>query len=199
MTRSATTRFRFGVLFVGVARRWRRALDERIACTGLTDATWTPLVHLHRSGGGISQKELAALVGIDGSSLVRLLDILCRDGLVERQPDPDDRRARRLLLTPAGHAAVAELRTVLEVAEAEMLADVDDAELDAMMSALERIDTRLQLLRAAPGPDSGTGTGADAGTDTGPSSDTSSGTGPDGDTQPEAAAPMPRTAARPGR
>ncbi|WP_410859550.1 MarR family winged helix-turn-helix transcriptional regulator, partial [Paraburkholderia sp. SIMBA_054] len=56
----------------------------------MTDATWVPLVHLHQTGGGLTQKELAALVGIDGSSLVRLLDILCRQGLAERRVDERD-------------------------------------------------------------------------------------------------------------
>ncbi|QDL91658.1 MarR family transcriptional regulator [Paroceanicella profunda] len=150
MTDSASARVHFGMQFNGLARRWRRALDARIAVTGLTDATWAPLVHLQRSGGGISQKDLAALVGIDGSSLVRLLDILCREGLVERQPDPQDRRARRLELTPAGHAAVRELSVILEAAESEMLADLDDTELRAMMDAFARIDARLQMLRTPP-------------------------------------------------
>ncbi|MGG2362798.1 MarR family transcriptional regulator, partial [Salmonella enterica] len=55
-------RARFGLEFALLARRWRRTLDFRLAEAGLTDATWAPLVHLHESGDGISQKALAALV-----------------------------------------------------------------------------------------------------------------------------------------
>ena len=74
-------RFRFGHQFSLLARQWRRAVETRLEQAGLTDATWAPLVHLSASGGGITQKELAALVGIDGSTLVRLLDILSDKGL----------------------------------------------------------------------------------------------------------------------
>ena len=82
-----TPRSRFGIRFALLARRWRQSLDAHLAEAGLSDATWVPLVHLHESGGGITQKDLAALVGIDSSSLVRLLDILCRQGLAERRVD----------------------------------------------------------------------------------------------------------------
>ena len=55
---------------------WRHALDGRMAALGLSDAAWPPLVYLDRSGEGVTQSELATRCGIDGSTLVRLLDIL---------------------------------------------------------------------------------------------------------------------------
>ena len=97
--------FQFSVL----ARQWRRTLDKSFEEAGLTDATWAPLLHLQETGDGISQKDLAVLVGIDGSSLVRLLDILAHKGLIERQIDKDDRRARLIFLTKAGRNAVKEI------------------------------------------------------------------------------------------
>ena len=54
-TPPAPARLRFGIKFVLLARRWRQALDQRLAEVGLSDATWAPLVHLWESGGGISQ------------------------------------------------------------------------------------------------------------------------------------------------
>ncbi len=89
-----TPRARFGVRFSMLARRWRRALDAHLVASGLSDATWVPLVHLHELGDGVTQKQLAARVGLDGSSLVRLLDILSRQGLLERRTDTADARAR---------------------------------------------------------------------------------------------------------
>lgn len=145
---SISPRARFGVRFALLARRWRRALDARLAEAGLSDATWVPLVHLHESGDGITQKELAALVGIDGSSLVRLLDILCRQGLVERRVDAADARARLVHLTDAGRARVAEIRRELEKGEAEMLADLSDADIAAMLRNFQLIEQRLQALQA---------------------------------------------------
>ncbi|MFG1372453.1 MarR family transcriptional regulator [Xanthobacter oligotrophicus] len=142
-----SARERFGMLFVVVARHWRSALDASLADMGLSDATWSPLLHIGRSGGGLSQKDLAARVGIDGSSLVRLLDILAAKGLIERRQDPGDRRANLLFLTPAGREAMAEIQRLLNGIEARMLADLDDAEMEAVTKALERIDTRIRALR----------------------------------------------------
>lgn len=149
MTTAPTSpRARFGVRFSLLARRWRRALDARLAEAGLSDATWVPLVHLQESGGGMTQKELAALVGIDGSSLVRLLDILCRQGLVERRVDASDGRARLVHLTATGKIRVAEIRRELAKGEAEMLADLSDSDIAGMLRHFERIEQRLQTLQA---------------------------------------------------
>ncbi|MDI4664932.1 MarR family transcriptional regulator [Xanthobacter autotrophicus] len=147
MTDPSSVRERFGMLFVLVARRWRSALDAGLAEMGLSDATWSPLLHIGRSGGGLSQKDLAARVGIDGSSLVRLLDILADKGLIERRQDPADRRANLLFLTAAGHAAMAGIQRILTRIEDAMLADLSDAEMEAMTSALERIDSRIRMRR----------------------------------------------------
>lgn len=147
MTNPTSARERFGMLFVVVARHWRSALDASLADMGLSDATWSPLLHIGRSGGGLSQKDLAARVGIDGSSLVRLLDILATKGLIERRQDPADRRANHLFLTPAGREAMADIQRLLNDIEARMLADLDDAEMEAMTGALERIEARIKALR----------------------------------------------------
>lgn len=140
---TASLRLRFGFQLVGFARRWRRELDRRLAVVGLSDATWAPLIHLHQAGDGISQKELAALVGIDGSSLVRLLDILTERGLIERRVEKDDRRTRLVFLTPAGRDAVRDIRGQLLQAEKAMLADLSDDEIATILGAFEKVDWRL--------------------------------------------------------
>lgn len=144
-------RDRFGFRFVTLARAWRRAVEQKLAEAGLTDATWTPLIHLAESGDGISQVDLARRVGLDASTLVRLIDILEGRGLVERAPDPRDRRARRLLLTAAGRAEVARIRARVGELEEVLLADLDDAALERMCDDMERIETRLSAFLAAPG------------------------------------------------
>ena len=63
-------------------------MDEELSGYGLTDATWRPLFHLGRLGDGIRQTELAEALGIQGPSLVRLLDNLERDGLISRTVFP---------------------------------------------------------------------------------------------------------------
>lgn len=142
-------RARFGLRFSLLARRWRRMLDARLAQAGLTDATWVPLVHLKESGGGITQKDLAARVGVDGSSLVRVIDILSREGLVERRRDEADGRARLVHLTARGERRLAGIRRELAQAEEAMLADLSDPEVAAMLAHLETIERRIAVLERA--------------------------------------------------
>lgn len=136
-------RSRFGFRFVMLARHWRQTLNERLSVVGFSDATWAPLVHLGDFGDGLSQKELAARLGLDSSTLVRLLDILSANGQVERVPDAEDRRVKRLILTEKGKAAVIDIKRVLAEAEADMLAGLGDDEIEAMMRAFDKIEGHL--------------------------------------------------------
>ena len=140
------SRLTFGLRFSMLARRWRRHVDAQLAKLGLTDATWVPLIHVSVIGGGITQKDLAYRVGIDSSTLVRVIDIHVRDGLIERRRDPNDGRARLIHLTPAGEQRVAELQGLLAEAEAAMLADLPDTTIEALMQGFDAIDARIDQL-----------------------------------------------------
>lgn len=138
------SRRRFGYRLVGLSRRWRRHLDDRLARVGLSDASWVPLVHLLENGDGMHQKDLAAAIGLDGSSLVRLLDLLETRGLIERCVDEEDRRARRIRLTRAGHEVVTGIRGTLCGIEDDLLADLDEQEIAAVLTVFDRIEQRLK-------------------------------------------------------
>jgi MarR family transcriptional regulator for hemolysin len=118
-------------------------LDQRLAQQGFSDISWVSLIHLDESGGGLTQKELAERVGIDGSSLVRLVDRLEERGHLERRSDGTDRRAKRLFLTESGLQAAAELRQTVLAVERELLRDLGDDELEVILAALGRLQTRL--------------------------------------------------------
>lgn len=145
----APSRDRLGFLMVTLTRQWRRFVEEQLAASGLTDATWTPLIHLRAWGDGVTQKELAERVGLDGSSLVRLLDILEGKHLVERRADPANRRSKRIFLTAQGNAAVDNIRTTMLKAELTMLQDLNDDEVDAMLSGVNKIRARLAKMHDA--------------------------------------------------
>jgi MarR family transcriptional regulator for hemolysin len=140
-----------GMLLVGVARRWRRVLDDRLADVGLSDATWAPLLHLHSAGTGLRQKDLAERVGVDGSTLVRLLDILAQRGMIERQSDGTDKRANLIVLTDAGSLAVEEIKRRVEPAEQEILADLSDRQISELAKILHRIDGRIEVIGKSSG------------------------------------------------
>ncbi|CAN5458268.1 MarR family transcriptional regulator [soil metagenome] len=138
----------FGPLLVTVARRWRLELDYQLSEAGLSDATWGPLIHLSGATVHLTQKELAAAIGIDGSTLVRLLDSLEERQLVTRHNDQADRRTRRIVITPAGKLLVAKIRQALKRPEAQMLEGVSAADVAAMVEGFERIQRNLLRLQA---------------------------------------------------
>ncbi|HEY3489174.1 MAG TPA: MarR family transcriptional regulator [Candidatus Deferrimicrobiaceae bacterium] len=109
-----------------LTRRWRQALDREFRAAGLTDATWRPLLHLKHLGDGVRQKDLATSVGIEGPSMVRLIDTLVTKGLVLRSEDRTDRRAKRLCLTPEGQSIVARIKEIEAPLENELLNSVSD-------------------------------------------------------------------------
>ena len=87
-------------------RQWRRLANASTEAHGLSEAKALPLVLIARMGGAPRQTILADAIGIEGPSLVRLLDQLEKADLVARREDPTDRRAKVLTLTPAGQAVV---------------------------------------------------------------------------------------------
>lgn len=144
---------RFGIRFSMLSRLWRRIVDQRMAAAGWADISWSPLIHLDEAGDGVSQKELAALVGIDGSSLVRLLDTLEERGHIERCTAPDDRRVKLLNLTNEGRKAVREIRKHLFAIEKEMLQDLNDEQVAALLEAFDQLHQRLTLLGRSVKPE----------------------------------------------
>jgi MarR family transcriptional regulator for hemolysin len=133
----------FAILLSQTARQWRRAVDRRLQPFGLSEATWRPLLHLARAGVPMRQKELAASLGLDNSSVVRTLDALQAAGLIERREDQDDRRARAIVPTESGHAIVAQVEQVARQVRAETLAGLTDPEVETAYRVLDRISQTL--------------------------------------------------------
>lgn len=140
---SRSLRLQFGLQFVQLSRRWRQAINDELAKIGFSDAVWTPLFYLARFGDGISQKDLAGRAGLDTSSLVRILDILERDGQVSRVPDEKDRRSKRIVLTEKGRDSFVRIQSVLATAETELLSGLNDGEVDVMLMAFSKINQKI--------------------------------------------------------
>ncbi|GGF52685.1 transcriptional regulator [Azorhizobium oxalatiphilum] len=133
----------FGQLVMQVNRLWRKELDHALAAHGLSQATALPLLMLSRRDC-MRQGQLAEELGIEGPSLVRLIDMLAAEQLVERREDPADRRAKTLHLTPAGREKGAEIETVVAGVRARILSDVAPADLELALDVLRTVETRLQ-------------------------------------------------------
>ncbi len=137
---------RFTLMLPGLARQWRRAVDEQLMRYGISEAIALPLVHISRGGGGMTQAELAASLGIGGPALVRLLDRLVTTGLVARQGDSRDKRVKRLFLTDKGTELVAEIERVIDELRDKVLAAVSADELDMAYSVCTRMADALKTL-----------------------------------------------------
>src|SRR5215468_12327193 len=89
-----------------VARLLKTYADQRARDFGMTRAQWAVLARVERSEG-LKQIELADTLDLQPITLTRLIDRLCDSGLIERRSDPEDRRAKRLYLTPAARPVLA--------------------------------------------------------------------------------------------
>lgn len=130
-----------------LTRRWRQILDNEFQDAGLTAATWRPLLHLHLLGEGIRQKDLAASIGIEGPSLVRLLDTLIAKGWIVRSEDATDRRAKLLCLTSQGRSVVARIHGTMVDLESELLSPFNDREFSQVAGFVERLETTVSTVR----------------------------------------------------
>jgi MarR family transcriptional regulator for hemolysin len=139
---NASTETEFAALLGWVSRRWRTRLDERLRHLGLTQARWQALFQLEKSGP-LPQRQLAELLNIEGPTLVRLLDGLERQGLIERQPVKEDRRVRLVRLTPEAQPLLAEINQIAAELRRELLVGLNAAALAAAMDVLAEIGSRL--------------------------------------------------------
>ncbi|APX83443.1 MarR family transcriptional regulator [Methylorubrum extorquens] len=124
-------------------RQWRRLANSTTEAHGVSEAKALPLVLIERLGGEPRQTTLAAAVGIEGPSLVRLLDQLEAAGLVLRKEDPTDRRAKVLSLTEAGRAVVTRIEADLGRLRTAVFARVSASDLEASLRVFQAIQEHL--------------------------------------------------------
>jgi MarR family transcriptional regulator for hemolysin len=134
---------RLGTIVGLAARQWRKAVDARLQAYGLTEATWLPLLRLAQAQGPMRQKDLAAVLMLDTSSLVRIVSNLDAAGLIEQRPDEEDGRAKAIAITGAGKALVQQVESVSRAIEDEVLAGVAAEDLAAARRVLEQICQHL--------------------------------------------------------
>jgi len=127
---------RLGFLINDVARMLRTLADQRAREFGMTRAQWAVLVRLEHSEG-LKQSALAEMLDIQPITLTRLVDRLCESGMIERRPDPNDRRAKLLYLTPAARPLMAQLNAAGEDVMNTALAGISDPDVRHMIANLE--------------------------------------------------------------
>lgn len=132
------------ILLHDVARIMRTRFDQWARAYGLTRAQGIILTRLERQPG-LSQNELAAICEVEPITVGRLVDRLEARGLLERRPDPQDRRIRRLHLSAAAAPVLAAIEDY-KVALEEYLTDGLEPEVTkTVVDALLHMKTKLTI------------------------------------------------------
>ena len=118
-------------------------MDRRLQPFGLTEATWLPLIHLARAPVPMRQKDLAASLVLDGSSVVRLLDSLESAGLIERREESADRRAKSISVTTFGLSIIDRVEAASREVRAATLIGVTGEEIEIASRVLDIVCRNL--------------------------------------------------------
>jgi MarR family transcriptional regulator for hemolysin len=132
---------------VVAARRWRKLANERVKAVGQTMARWETLFLVAFSGSELTQSELARLISVEGPTMVRMLDVLARDGLIERSQSQADRRVTINRITPAGLKVIAEIMGITNALRNEVLSEIEPERLAICVDVLGEILGRLDALK----------------------------------------------------
>jgi len=140
----------FGFLVHDVSRLIKRHFERRARQMGLPITRQQAAVMLNiASNEGVSQAEVATWLDIEPIALVRMLDKLHEEGLVERRAHPTDRRVRTLWLTPAARPVIDRILAINEAIRNEAFGGLPPKTRDAIIDVLDHIKSNLALKEQA--------------------------------------------------
>jgi MarR family transcriptional regulator for hemolysin len=129
------------------ARAWRQAIDRRLKYLGISQASWMTITVAARAPEPLSQSELADRLGVEGATMVAMVDRLVKAGLVMREPSTTDRRIKHVVVTDAGHRLYDTVQSQATAVRADLLANIDPAKMAAATEVLEALQ---RMIEAAP-------------------------------------------------
>jgi MarR family transcriptional regulator for hemolysin len=133
----------FAFTIMDVARLLKTYADQRARQFGISRAQWAVLIRIERTEG-LKQSELAEMLDLQPITLTRLLDRLCQNGLIERRADPNDRRAKRLFLTPAARPMLEQLGVLSEDMMGTALSSVSRESVEQIVAQLAVVKENLR-------------------------------------------------------
>lgn len=125
-----------------IGRLFRKRFDTSARAVGVTGPQWRVLAALNYNPG-ITQAVLAGLLDVEAITVGRMIDRLQKAGFVERRPDPADRRAWLLVITPAAEDLLGQLQKMAEALMAETLANFTPEEFQQLVQLLNRLRNNL--------------------------------------------------------
>ena len=108
---------------------WREYFSQQLVASGQTITKARALIYLAESPKQLTQRELAELLSIEEASVVRMIDGLEKEGLVERKPVYTDKRSKHVMLTAAAIPVIAQIQTIADEVRAQALLGIPDEKL----------------------------------------------------------------------
>ena len=134
----------FFTLFHEITNAVRTQLNQRLKPLGLTQAKWRTLLCLSLAEKPLKQTEIAVRTGIEGATLVGLLDRLAASGWIVRENTSHDRRSKIVNLSPKAHKKLIPIRKIVNELRNETLNILSQQELTMCIKLLLRIKLHLK-------------------------------------------------------
>ncbi len=135
---------RFADALHGTARIWRQAIDRRLKNLGMSQASWMTIAVASKARSPLSQSELAERLGVEGATMVAMVDRLAKAGFVVRQPCQTDRRINRVVLTEEGNRLFEAVKAEAAAVRRELLATIDPTKLAVATELLETLQGLIE-------------------------------------------------------
>ncbi|MEI7933192.1 MAG: MarR family transcriptional regulator [Alphaproteobacteria bacterium] len=133
---------------VETSRLLRGVVEQRLRPYGMTRAQYATLARLDRQDG-LAQHELAEALEVQPIAMVRLVDQLSAEGLVERRNDPADRRVNRLYITGAGRERTRDMEGFKQAMGEELFEGFAEADILQLLEDFDRLHANLKTMQAA--------------------------------------------------
>jgi MarR family transcriptional regulator, transcriptional regulator for hemolysin len=135
---------RFENALRNTAMAWRRAVDRRLRCLGVSRAGWMAIAAAMQARSPLSQSMLADRLAISRASMVRTIDCLVKNGLARRESSASDRRLKRVVVTEAGARLHSLLGDEVAAVRRQLLAIVELDDLVRLTELLEKLQAPLR-------------------------------------------------------
>lgn len=127
-----------------VARAYKTAGDRVATQYGFSQATAWPAALIYQIGDGVRPGEIANALGLDPSSVVRVIDQLTSAGIMTRKEDESDRRAKLLSLTESGRDRIEVLLAAMRPFRAGLFKNINPAELEVTLKVLRELSESIR-------------------------------------------------------
>ena len=135
---------RFSAALHSTARGWRLLVDRRLKGLSMSQASWLTVAEAAKSKVPLAQIELANRVGVEGATMVAMLDRLAKAGLIVRVPSETDRRVKLVTLTAEGLKLYDKVRIEANAVRKHLLSGIDPRVLLAATELLEKLQTVVE-------------------------------------------------------